>query len=375
MTGPISAWRSWRDRRLILRETKRLSAQTRELNHFKIRDQLVYADGALDNNDHRQASEIWNKLAADYPLDALQSRRALRVLVRLRRYEEARKIMLNGQRRHPREPIFLQGLGEIAQAEGDHDQAIMLYARLRKRFPGVMEGYTSAAESLRITNRLDESEGLATTAMRQFHSKIEPFLQNARIAVLREDWEEALRRWRAILAQFGHVISYIGAAQALSNLGRYEEAEELLQEARYRFATDPGPLSEYARVAEARGDIAEAMRRWNDVLYRFPLDKYVYLAASEAFEKMGEPAQAEATLRKGVDRFPRDLRPMLDLAKLLQNKRQDFTAAAEVWAAIRGVFPDSEEAYASGAEALRRAGRIEEADALIEEYRSGAKPL
>lgn len=210
--------------------------------------------------------------------------------------------------------------------------------------------------------------------MRQFHSKIEPFLQNARIAVLREDWEEALRRWRAILAQFGHVISYIGAAQALSNLGRYEEAEELLQEARYRFATDPGPLSEYARVAEARGDIAEAMRRWNDVLYRFPLDKYVYLAASEAFEKMGEPAQAEATLRKGVDRFPRDLRPMLDLAKLLQNKRQDFTAAAEVWAAIRGVFPDSEEAYASGAEALRRAGRIEEADALIEEYRSGAKP-
>ena len=65
---------------------------------------------------------------------------------------------------------------------------------------------------------------------------------------------------------------------------------------------------------------------------------------------------------------------LLDLAKLLQNKRQDFTAAAEVWAAIRGVFPDSEEAYASGAEALRRAGRIEEADALIEGYRSGANP-
>jgi tetratricopeptide (TPR) repeat protein len=95
----------------------------------------------------------------------------------------------------------------------------------------------------------------------------------------------------------------------------------------------------------------------------------VHLAASEAFERLGEPAQAEATLRAAIDRFPTELRPMLDLAKLLQIKRRDFPAAVEVWAAIRNVFPDNQEAYTSGAEALRQSGCVEQAEALREEHR------
>jgi tetratricopeptide (TPR) repeat protein len=369
MTGLFSAWRSWRQRRLILRDVRRHSADAREVDHFKIKDQLTFADSALDNNDSRRATEIWNKLIASYPWDALLSSLALRVLTRLRRYDEATEIMRNAQRRYPGEPKFPQGLGRIAQAKGDHDEAIMIYGRLRKRFPGVMEGYTKAAESLRIMNRPDEAEQLITEAMKRFHSEIAPFLEHARIAVLREDWEEALRRWQPVRDRFGHVIGLVGAAQALSHLGRYEEAEELLQGARYQYGADPGPLSEYARVAEAKGNIAEAVQRWKDVRYHFPLDMHVQSAASEAFEKLGEPAEAELTLRAAMDRFPSEFRPMLDLAKLLQIKHRNFPEAAEVWAAIRLIFPDNEEAYTSGAEALRQAGRTGDADALCEDRR------
>ena len=150
MTGLFAAWRSWRDRRLILRDVRRHAAGARELDHFKIKDQLTYANSALDNNDERQATEIWTKLVADYPSDALQSPLALRVLMRLRRYDEAATLMRNGQRRHPGDPKFPHGLAQIARAKGDHDEAILLYAQLRKRFPGVMEGYTSGAESLSV---------------------------------------------------------------------------------------------------------------------------------------------------------------------------------------------------------------------------------
>ena len=372
MTWPFVAWRSWLERRLILRDMRRRAGDVRELNHFKVKDKLTYANMALDNNDQRQATEIWLTLVGEYPSDALQSPLALRVLMRLHRYDEATEIMRNGQRRHPGDPKFLQGLAQIALAKGDHDQAILLYAQLRKRFPGTMEGYTSVAESLRQRNRLAEAESLAVKAMNQFHREVSPFLEYARVAVLREEWEEALKRWQPVREQFGHVIGFVGSAQALTRLGRYREAEELLQEARYRFSTDPGPLSEYARVAEAKGDAAEAMRRWKDVLYRFPLDMYVYLVASEAFEKLGEPAEAEATLRTAVDRFPTHLRPLLDLAKLL-NRHRDFSGAVEVWAALRRIFPENEEAYTSGAEALHRAGRTEAADALREEYRLRSK--
>jgi tetratricopeptide (TPR) repeat protein len=144
MTGPISAWRSWRDRRLILRDVRRQAADAKEINRFKVKDQLTYANAALDSNDHRQAAEIWDKLVADHRSQAFDSPLALRVLMRLRRYDDATTVMRHGQRRSPGEPRFLQGLGQIAQAKGDHDEAILIFAQLRKSFPGVMEGYTSA---------------------------------------------------------------------------------------------------------------------------------------------------------------------------------------------------------------------------------------
>jgi tetratricopeptide (TPR) repeat protein len=369
MSGPFSAWRSWRERRLILRDIRRRAADASERNRFKIKDQLIFAESALDNNDQVRAMEICNQLIADYPLDALENSLALRVLIRLRRFDDATSIMRNGRRRHPREPKFLQWLGEIAQAKNDHGEALRLYTELRRRFPSVMEGYTLAADSLRVMKRLDEAEDLAKQAMSRFPEDISPLLEYARLAVIREDWEEALQRWQPVLNRFLYFGGYVGSAQALSHLGRYDEAEELLQQARYRFGTDPGPLSEYARVAEIKGDVAEAVQRWKAVLYRFPLDMYVYLNAADAFEKFAEPAEAVATLHAAIDRFPNELRPMLELAKLLHHKRRDFPAAAEAWAALRKAVPENEEAYKSGADALGHAGLAEAADALREEHR------
>jgi cytochrome c-type biogenesis protein CcmH/NrfG len=370
----LSAWRSWQERRLILRDLRRHSADAKEVKHFKMKDQLTYAESALDNNDHRRATEILDKLIADSSSELPQFGLALRVLLRLRRYDEATTMMGDAQRRYPGEPRFLAGLAEIDQAKGNHDEAIVLYARLRKRFPGVMAGYTGAAESLRVLNRLDEAEALAKQALTQFQNEIHPCLEYARVAVMREDWEEALRRWQAVCDQFLYFGGYVGAAQALTHLGRHGEAEDLLQQARYRFGSDPGPLSEYARVAEAKGDIPEAVKRWQDVLNRFPLDMNVHFAASEAFERLGEPAEAEAALRAAIDRFPTELRPRLELAKLLQYRHRNFAAAADAWAGIRDVLPDNQEAYTSGADALRQAGRNEEAEALQQAYRVRFQP-
>jgi tetratricopeptide (TPR) repeat protein len=158
--------------------------------------------------------------------------------------------------------------------------------------------------------------------------------------------------------------------RALKHLGRYDEAEELLQRARVRFGMDPGPLSELASVAEARGDIPAAVQRWKDVLARFPLDIGVLFIASEAFERLGEPAEAEATLRAAIDRFPTELRPHTELARLLHLRLHEFAAAAEAWAAIRQTFPDNDEAYLRGAEALRSIGRADESDSILKAYKS-----
>jgi tetratricopeptide (TPR) repeat protein len=321
MGGLISAWRSWRERSQILRDMRRRAADLSEMTRFKVRDQLTFAGSALDLNDRRRAGEILDNLSVEYPTDLLQCELTLSVMLRLRRFEEATTMMRNGRKRYPRDPHYARGLADVAQALHNYDEAIELYAKMRKRFPGVVDGYTSAAGCLREINRLDEAESLVKPAMRQFPDKIAPFLEYARIAVARKDWEEALRRWQPIRDEFKYFGGYVGGAEALTQLGRFDEAEALLEQARYRFGTNPGPLIELARVAEARGDVAEAVKRWQGIVYRFPLEMPVCCMSADA------------------------------------------------WAHLRKSFPDNEEGYSGGAAALQNAGHPEEADAVREEHR------
>jgi tetratricopeptide (TPR) repeat protein len=309
----------------------------------------------------------------NFPTVTHQSPLALRVLIGLRRYDEAETMMRAGQKKSPNESFFPRGLAEIAEAKHDIDATIERWAFVRKRFPGVVEGYSHGADALLQKDRIQEAEDLVLQAIKKFPDSIGGPLEYARIAVKQKKWEDAVRRWEPIREQFALFAGgYVGGAQALTQLGRYEEAEELLQQARVRFGTDPGPLTEFARIAEVKGDVPQAVQRWKDLLIRFPLEWSVQSNASEAFERLGDPAEAEATLRAAIDRFPGELGPLLSLAKSLHHKRRDFPAAAEAWRALRAVFPDFEEAYTSGAAALTQAGKPEEAEALREEYRTRA---
>jgi tetratricopeptide (TPR) repeat protein len=369
MGNIISLLRSWQERRTLLRDLKREQGDRDESLRFHIKDQLTYASRGLAIGDHRYAESVWIKLMLESPQVTRESPLALPVLLGLRRFTEAQELMLAGQKRHPNDPQYAKGFAEVAHAERDFSTAAARWALVRKRFPGVVEGYTWGADAHAEVGELDQADALAEAALKRFPENIGGFLGYARIAVLRKDWTEALVRWQTVYDKFGHSSGCMGIAQALTRLSRFDDADEVLQQARYRFGTDPGPFAESARVAEARGDIPEAITRWNALLYRFPLDMHVSLTAAEAFARFNALSEAEATLRAAIDRHPTESRPFIELARLLHVKQQDYAAAAEAWTVVRSSFPDLEEAYLRGAEALRYADQAQQAEALHREHR------
>ena len=370
MNGPISVWRSWRDRKDILQDIRRQQRDDAERDKFLVKDNLTYALSALERDDRIQAAALWTQSLDLYPNETHRSPLALRVLLGLRRFDEAEELMKAGRKQHPREIYFARGLAQVAQAKGDHDAAIEYWAVFRKQFPGALDGYTLGAESLMARNRLEEAEELAKQAMAQFSNEMSGFLEYARIAVLREDWEEVLRRCKPMRDPFDYVFGYVGAAQALVHLGRFDEADAILRDGRTRFPTDAAIALEFARTAAARGDFEEAIVRWNRLAERFPLHIHSCLAAADALEKLGAIADAEHILREAVEHFPLEARPLSDLGRLLFRHR-NFQAAADVWAAMRRTFPQDVTGYVRGAEALRAAGLVEEAKALDGERRQG----
>jgi len=318
-------------------------------------------------------TQRWTESLNRYPKETRESPLALRVLLGLRRFDEAEALMDQGHKSHPRDVYFAQGLGEVALARGDYDTAIERWSTLRRQFPGVVQGYVLGVEALLAKKRLEAAEALAEQAVKQFPDEMIAYLGYARVAVQRQDWERALQRGQPVRERFDWLAGYIGTAQAMIHLGRHDEAEALLADARVRFPMEPGPVAELARSAQAKGDAPAAAERWKHLVQRFPLHMHSCLEAAESLRELGATAEAEVILRKAIEHFPDEARPMSELGMMLVRAR-DFTAAAEVWASMRAAFPDNEVAYIQGIDSLRQAGRSGEADVLLEQHRLRFKP-
>src|SRR4051794_10431068 len=176
-----------------------------------------------------------------------------------------------------------------------------------------------------------------------------PLVEWALTAHHRRDWAEALKRWNAVRANFpdsGNAYS-LGAA-ALRELGRLDEAEDLLRDAFERSPPDFSLFVERARIAEMRGDMTEAQQRWAALKAAFPRHSLGYTAEARALRHLGLMDAAEALLANALDLFPDDTGVGAEYAWLAQIAR-DWEGAVNRWEQLRSRHPDLPVGYSGGA--------------------------
>src|ERR1700693_4312859 len=86
----------------------------------------------------------------------------------------------------------------------------------------------------------------------------------------------------------------------------FKEAEATLAETVERFPTESDAYFEYARVAEARGDWAEAALRWELMRESFPDRAAGYVGGAAARRERGRMDEAEALTAEAAARFSTD---------------------------------------------------------------------
>jgi tetratricopeptide (TPR) repeat protein len=189
----------------------------------------------------------------------------------------------------------------------------------------------------------------------------------AREAEAQKDWVRALERWNLARRSFPErPAGYIGAAVALRELGRFNEADALLGQAIERFPHDSGPLVGWAALAHGQADWTAAAQRWGTIRARFPREALGYSLGVVALRALGRTAEAELVLATAIQHFPDEGRLRFEYA-VAAAERADWPAAAERWEALRARFPEQPGGYIGGADALSAQGRLEEAEALLTE--------
>ena len=160
-------------------------------------------------------------------------------------------------------------------------------------------------------------------------------MQRASESTKRGDWPEAIRRWTEIRERYpANPSGYINGSKALRSAGCLDAAEALVSDAMMRFAGNESIAVEYARVAAARRDWSEALRRWGIVRTRHPERVEGYVGGAEALQSVGRLQEAVVLLDEGMAALGAAKATGLDERTAL-TMELDFAKARNDWQRVR----------------------------------------
>lgn len=191
----------------------------------------------------------------------------------------------------------------------------------------------------------------------------------AEVEAARRDSNIALAVERAGLLRrrFPNVrAGYRAGAEVLRELGRLDEAADVLRDAGERFDGEAWLLAAFAALAAQRGDWEEATARSAALRRNFPAEQDGYRLELGRLRQLSRFDEAAALLA-AAGKHCAGADWLLFEAALLAEARGDHQTAMDVWRRHREAAPDSRAGYVGGIRASLAAGRVGMADAIVAE--------
>jgi tetratricopeptide (TPR) repeat protein len=362
----MTLWRrfqDWREQRSTVKELKALRRADERVLQGDALNPLYLATLALDRGELATAAARWEVARERMPNFIYESEYSLPILLALKRYDEAEALMREGKLRRPRDPRWLMGIAEISEHKGDFAEAAQRWRAARaggnlSNIPWIRESVC-----LRALGRLDEAEQACRALLRRVPHDLAAMAECAKISDERKDWPNSEARWREIADRHNTGFAFSGVARALVELGRSDEAEAVLEGAHAVFPADLDIGITRSHLAERRGDLTAACERWKDLQRVAPYFQPGYSGRAQCLSDSGRHAEADDVMRAAIEQFPDKSGLLVEFANFA-HRRGDWPEAASRWEVLRTRFPDREEGYTAGRDALIAAGRHDEAAAL-----------
>ena len=194
----------------------------------------------------------------------------------------------------------------------------------------------------------------------------ESLLDRARTEYEADNRERSLDIWRRAYAQFPDLcMSSVPALHLILDLGGFDEAEEMMRQARARYPRHAPFTARHALVARRRGDLEEALRRCTFVRKKFPREAGGYAIAGHCLVELGRELEAEEMFALGARRVPGDLEINVRLAQFAEQRR-DWSEAMRRWRIVRDRCGNWH-GFVGMAGCLRELGRHAEAGVVLVE--------
>ncbi len=286
-------------------------------------------------------------------------------LIRDGRMEEASALLAQGRGLFPDDVDLLLDQASLAEAVNDPDDAVELLETAIDRDPAMQAAYLRAGILYRKIGRPREAETILLEGMCRFPSGAELYAEYAAIAVDRQDWRRAARRYRLACERFpSQGWPHVQLATALRRAGSIAEAEAVLLAGQRVATDDPALFGDHAELASERRDWTEGLRRFEIVRDRFPDTWWAYKRIADMLRAMGRNDEAETVLLAGQRMAPGEPALFGDHAELA-SERRDWAESLRRFEIVRDRFPGTPWSYKRIADTLRAMDRPDEAEAVL----------
>ena len=325
------------------------------------------ARGAEANGDWPTALDIWSKvqtLSADRYDGYFGMAECFK---HLGQAEQAAATLREAGERIPHDATPWHHLARLQEAARDWTAAEDAWRRFIAVEANIWWSYTGLASTLHEQERDDDAETVLLEAAKRFPKELSPVVDLARIADRRGAWQIALARWQAVRTAFpDQYIGYRGAVASLRQLGRTDEAMEVLKDAAVQLRTAPDPLRDLGRLCEEMGDWTGAEDAWRQVLglgHVAPADR---TALTNVLRHAGRIGEAEITLLEQLVHTPDDLAILTHFAQLAEVSG-DWSQALDRWQTVKARAPGHYPAYQGVVACLRHLDRTDDAIEVLRE--------
>ena len=321
---------------------------------------------AHGRGDWPEAARRWEKVRKNWPEHEDGYFGGGGAYVAVLNFDAADSVYRNGILRFPPRPHILDAFARAAHERRDWDEAANRWTVLRTIFPHELNGYVGAANSLLDAGKFEEAEATLRATPEKFKEDPRIAVTLAKSAQKQGHVLRALKLWDQVATEFpGISDGYLGAADILCQLGRLEDAQNVLLPAVRMFPSSLEVAQRNAWIAHYRKDWEESARRWQDIRQRFPQYAVGYLGGAATLQASGNLRRAEALIEEGLECFVDNFRLMMDRARFA-SMRHDYDEAVERFERIHALHPQEEQLYPGYASALVSAGKSKDADALLE---------
>ena len=227
--------------------------------------------------------------------------------------DAAETILCQGASLHSHDLLLAQEFAELAVARGDWPEAVKRWGSVLNNFGecAPVIAYAELSHALCKQGRFEGADAIVRQGVTLYPNDASLAREFAEIAMTREDWPEAIKRWQAALDIVGESSPgrvYAGMSQALRRHNELGAAEAIIRRGMRLYPDDPILVQECAELAGNRENWPEAVERWRTVLIlsgdRAPATAYVKL--STALRGQGDVDGAATILRQGLSLYPGD---------------------------------------------------------------------